>query len=571
MPTISVKRDLLFEAIGQSFTDEQFDELCFEFGIELDEVLQEKETPTSKEETVYKIEIPANRYDLLCLEGLSRSLATFLEKGTPIDYKLITPLKENIIKMQVLPNTETVRPFVVCAVLRNIKFTIQNYNHFIDLQDKLHQNLCRKRTLVAIGTHDLDTLRPPFRYDARRPVDIKFKPLNQTNEFTAPELMELYSKEGHLKPYLPIIQDKEFYPVIYDSADVLLSLPPIINGDHSKITLDTKNVFIECTATDLHKAEIVLDTMVTMFSQYCEPKFQVEAVEVSYANGKKVDEIYPKLHKRLETLDVENTNKRVGIDISAAEMAKLLRKMGLNTQVKSDRELSVEIPPTRSDVIHVCDLIEDVAISYGYNKIEKTVPKTNCFSAENELNKFSDLLRLEMAQCGYTEALTFTLCSRDDVAEKFGKTIESVPAVHLSNPKTIEFQIVRTSLLPGLLKTIACNRKMPLPLQLFEIADVVLNDSNAEVGARNERHLAAAYYNKHSGFEYIHGLLDRIMQLLEVGWKTGYSLKAIEDPMYFPGRCAEIHAKGKIIGTFGVLHPDVVTKFELNLDRKSVV
>jgi phenylalanyl-tRNA synthetase beta chain len=43
-------------------------------------VLQEKETPTSKEETVYKIEIPANRYDLLCLEGLSRSLATFLEK-----------------------------------------------------------------------------------------------------------------------------------------------------------------------------------------------------------------------------------------------------------------------------------------------------------------------------------------------------------------------------------------------------------------------------------------------------------------------------------------------------------
>ena len=100
-----------------------------------------------------------------------------------------------------------------------------------------------------------------------------------------------FKKEGHLKPYLPIIQDKEFYPVIYDSADVLLSLPPIINGDHSKITLDTKNVFIECTATDLHKAEIVLDTMVTMFSQYCEPKFQVEAVEVSYANGKKVNEI----------------------------------------------------------------------------------------------------------------------------------------------------------------------------------------------------------------------------------------------------------------------------------------
>lgn len=180
---------------------------------------------------------------------------------------------------------------------------------------------------------------------------------------------------------MPIIQDKEFYPVIYDSADVLLSLPPIINGDHSKITLNTRNVFIECTATDLHKAEIVLDTMVTMFSEYCEPKYQVEAVEVSYVKSGRV-EVYPKLHKRVESLDVSNTNQRVGIDIKASEMAVLLRKMSLKVDVKNENELNVEIPPTRSDIIHACDLIEDVAISYGYNNIKKTIPKTNCFSAE---------------------------------------------------------------------------------------------------------------------------------------------------------------------------------------------
>ena len=184
-----------------------------------------------------------------------------------------------------------------------------------------------------------------------------------------------------MKPYLPIIQDKEFYPVIYDSADVLLSLPPIINGDHSKITLNTKNVFIECTAIDLHKAEIVLDTIVTMFSQYCAPKFHVEAVQVNYLNSKRIEN-YPKLHQRVEELDVANTNLRVGINITAEQMAVLLRKMGLNTLVKTDNQLSVEIPPTRADIIHACDLIEDVAISYGYNNIKKTIPKTNCFSSE---------------------------------------------------------------------------------------------------------------------------------------------------------------------------------------------
>lgn len=79
------------------------------------------------------------------------------------------------------------------AVLRDITFTPESYNSFIDLQDKLHQNLCRKRSLVAIGTHDLDTLQGPFIYDARPPADIKFIPLNQTQEFTAAGIMELYA------------------------------------------------------------------------------------------------------------------------------------------------------------------------------------------------------------------------------------------------------------------------------------------------------------------------------------------------------------------------------------------
>lgn len=62
----------------------------------------------------------------------------------------------------------------------------------MDLQDKLHQNICRRRQLVAIGTHDLDTLEPPFRYEARPPNNIKFKPLNKSEEYTAAELMNVY-------------------------------------------------------------------------------------------------------------------------------------------------------------------------------------------------------------------------------------------------------------------------------------------------------------------------------------------------------------------------------------------
>lgn len=107
---------------------------------------------------------------------------------------------------------------------------------------------------------------------------------------------------------------------------------------------------------------------------------------------------------------------------------------------------------------------------------------------------------------------------------------------------------------------------MPLPIKIFEISDVVIKDDGSEVGARNERHICAVNCNKNAGFEVVHGLLDKIMLLLEVPWSksdSGYYLKAINDPTYFPGRCAEIICNGKQIGKIGVLHPNVLTKFEL--------
>ncbi|CAI8007642.1 Phenylalanine--tRNA ligase beta subunit, partial [Geodia barretti] len=191
MPTIAVPRDALFEALGKTYTDEEFDELCFDFGIELDEVTSEKEMliremgeekaeandQKASEQVIYKIDIPANRYDLLCMEGLVRGLLVFLRKIEAPVYKAVLPSRPH--RLLVKPATAQVRPFVVAAILRNIAFTQASYNSFIDLQDKLHQNIGRKRSLVAIGTHDLDTLKGPFTYEALPPEQIKFVPLNQ--------------------------------------------------------------------------------------------------------------------------------------------------------------------------------------------------------------------------------------------------------------------------------------------------------------------------------------------------------------------------------------------------------
>uniref|UniRef100_A0A803T908 Phenylalanine--tRNA ligase beta subunit n=1 Tax=Anolis carolinensis TaxID=28377 RepID=A0A803T908_ANOCA len=545
MPTVSVKRELLFQALGRSYTDEEFDELCFEFGLELDEITSEKEI-ISKEKgdgkaegasdvILFKIDVPANRYDLLCLEGLVRGLQVFKERIRAPRYKKITPPSGEIQKLVITEETVQVRPYAVAAVLRNITFDKDRYDSFIDLQEKLHQNICRKRSLVAIGTHDLDTVCGPFTYTAKPPSEIKFKPLNQDKEYTAAELMDLYRTDSHLRHYLHIIENEPQYPVIYDSNGVVLSMPPIINGDHSKISLNTKNVLIECTATDLTKAKIVLDILVAMFSEYCQKTFTAEAAEVLYPNGK--SHIFPELPYRREKIKPEIMNKKIGICETPSNLAKLLTRMCLKSHVIGNgNNIEVEIPPTRPDIIHACDIIEDAAIAYGYNNIQMTIPKTYTIANQLPLNKLTELLRQDLAAAGFTEALTFAL-------------------------------VARTTLLPGILKTVAANRKMPLPLKLFEISDIVVKDSTKDVGARNHRHLCAIYYNKNPGFEIIHGLLDRIMQLLDVSpsKENGYYIKASEDPAFFPGRCAEIFAKGRSIGNLGVLHPDVITKFELTM------
>jgi phenylalanyl-tRNA synthetase beta chain len=628
MPTVSVEKDLLFTHLGRTYTDESFDELCFEFGIELDEITSELEE-AQKSSTVklsaeqiaglsskilYKIDIPANRYDLLCVEGLSRALRIFLGDQDAPTYSLAQDEPATITVKK--GHTDIIRPFVVAAILKDVVFTPERYASFIDLQDQLHRNLCRQRTLVAIGTHDMDTVAGPYVYDARPPSDIEFVPLTPDDRsFNAKDLMEFYETDAtakHLKPYVPIIKDSPLYPVIVDAQNRVLSLPPIINGNHSKITLDTKNVFIECTATDLTKANIVLDTVITMFSEYCAKPFTCVPVQVQYEDdsGAIVDSyLTPTLSTRREQAKVEFCNSLIGIQLTAAEMQALCNKVQLGPAalLENDTILEVTVPPTRSDILHAVDIAEDIGIAYGYNNIVKRVPDTNTVGGEFPLNQVGDLLRDEIGRAGYTEVLTHGLCSIHDNFTALQCPVREDWAVSLSNPANVEYQVVRTTLLPGLLKTLQHNKSASFTngFKLFEISDVVVVDKShvlteTVVGAKNVRKLAAVYAGPTSGFEIIHGLVDRIMTLTEVAPEPEYiatSAKkaqgaeeekyrvsregwlytiaplpaegAHESKMYFTGRAAQIlltkpGSTDKIrLGTFGILHPLVLKHFDI--------
>ncbi|PKU60864.1 phenylalanine--tRNA ligase beta subunit, cytoplasmic [Dendrobium catenatum] len=587
MPTVSVGRDCLFQALGRSYTQEEFEELCFEFGIELDDVTTEKEIirkekhletevgGEDEEEVIYKIEVAANRYDLLCLEGIARALRIFIGKEEIPIYKFREIPRESMLQINVSKATSQIRPYVVGAVLRGVSFNRANYNSFIDLQDKLHQNICRKRTRVAIGTHDLDTIDTPFSYEALIPQDITFIPLKQVKSFRADELLEFYKSDLKLKKFLHIIENSPVYPVIYDRNRTVLSLPPIINSAHSALSLRTKNVFIECTATDLTKAKIVLNTMVTMFSEYCDSKFEVEPVEVVYPDDRQFEDctsegifkgknIYPDLAVTVMDIPLSVITCPIGVTLGVAEVIPLLNKMQLHAKEKlvtGNNVITVHVPPTRSDILHPCDVMEDVAIAYGYDKIPRTKPK--CIGGQQPLNVFSDKIRGEVSSAGYMEVLTWLLCSHEENFAMVKRKDDGAKAVTIENPRSSEFEVVRTSLLPGLLKTLKHNIDHRRPIKIFEVGDVVCLDGTRDVGASNNRRLAALYCNVTSGFEEILGLVMRIMQVVRKPHEPANDnfIRPSNEPEFFPNRQCYIIFKDKQIGAFGVVHPEVLEKF----------
>ena len=231
--------------------------------------------------------------------------------------------------------------------------------------------------------------------------------------------------------------------------------------------------------------------------------------------------------------------------------------MSLKVELSPDDtdKVLVSVPPMRPDILHQCDIMEDAAIAYGFNNLPHTFPATSTVAQPLAVSKISDIIRHEWAYAGWVEVLPLILvrpyrsfpsvrpnsqtrvysiqCSHEENFAWLNTPDDHQTAIKIANPKTLEFQVVRTSLLQGLLKTIRENRSHALPLRIFETSDVVFKDPARERQARNVRHAAAVWCNKTAGFEIVHGLLDRAMAMLEVphipggqpSAPTGYYIK----------------------------------------------
>ncbi|CRG99916.1 phenylalanine--tRNA ligase beta subunit, putative [Plasmodium relictum] len=603
MPTISVYEEELIEKIGENISEIKLKDLCFDFGLEIDEV------EYKNDKKIYKIEVPANRYDLICIEGLGRSLKNFLGKFESINYELLNNdkdlcLKENQI-IRVNESVDERRGYVVGCILKNMNIKENVYNNIIELQEKLHHNIGKKRSILAIGIHDYDKIKFPLEYKFEEKEKINFIPLNEKKNLNGSNLLNFYEDNFNLKPYLKIIKDLEKYPVIVDADDKIISLPPIINCDHTKITLNTKNIFIECTAIDKNKAEIALNILCSMLSEYCTPKYSIYSIVVKYNEKHQLEKgnsyLYPIFQKKMLKCDIDYVRKLSGIsNITVESIEKLLKKMMIPIKIIDEFFFIIEIPFYRSDIMHCCDIIEDIAIAYGYGNI---LHQYNEFAKKNLLNTCSDLFKNVLVECGYSEVMTNTLLSKKenydymlrnhmnyDVKINIEEYNPLAPPVQILNSKTSEYEIVRTSLIVNLLKFLSANKHRELPLRFFEIGDVAYTSYNTtDTNAINKRHLSIIFADKFTaGLEELHGILETVLkefnlfsdykieekkkENIYVRSDIFYKLVPKKDSSFLNERIVDIilYPFNLKFGVLGIIHPKVLENFTIDIPVSTI-
>lgn len=482
-----------------------------------------------------------NRTDLLTLEGTARAARAFLDlKPGLAQYKVEKPRTE----LKVDPSVASVRPYAALCFVRGVPFDDAYVKAVIDAQEKLTLSPGRKRRKIAIGIHDAQGVTGPFTYTAVGPKDKPFVPLNESSPKTPEQIMATHPKGleyGHLLP-------KGKYPVFLDSTGQVLSLPPVINAQRTAVTAATRDVLVDVTGTDLASVKATIALLATGFA---ERGGAIEGVTVHDASGSWVA---PDLKPFERVVHADDVARLLGRAFTGDEAAACLRRMG-HDATAFDNKVQVRSPAWRFDLFHEVDVIEDVAIGFGYDRLPRDLPRAATFGGKLPLQGLEDAARAALTGHGWHEAKTLTLSDPKAQWRNWGEP--DGQAVQLLNPVLEEQTVLRTRLVPSLLGVLAANRHRSLPQSLFEAGYVVQPDGK---GAwPNRLHLAGVQLSAKAGLADAKGLVLALLRDL----RLQAAIEPDDRAGFVKGRQGKVVAAGRTVGHFGELHPDTILAFGL--------
>ena len=545
-------------------------------GVKYDSKDWEKRMPSigcvveENDEEGIEIEIFPDRTDLLSHETISRAARAFLNS---LNDSPNLEIKQGEITLEVDKSLQNLRPVILGAVVRGVD-NGTNYREkddfiqsLMDHQEKLHLTLGRKRKFASIGVHDLSQLSPPFKVIS---VDKKYKftPLAEEKEMSIEDILKSHPKG---KEYAHLMSELKEYPVIIDAEDRVLSFPPIINGDHTTVNEQTRDFFIDVTGWDERSCEACL---LLICLSLAERGGVIESIQIKNWDQEllSVPRGDSKSHKVPDRL-IRNI---LGIELSKTEIADSIKKMGgelIETRtvtngpdkiekwadcIVGEKEHVISMPRWRNDIMHPVDIVEDIAIGYGYDNLPEQLSAVHLDAIPLPSSNLKRRISSSLCALGLQETQSLTLSNKRDQFERV-RWIEENKSTIISNPITKEHTMLRQYILPSLLNLLAANRHHELPQRVHELGDVVRD-------SENKTRLSWACAEVGGGFSASKGIASSLLRdlganLSEVKWE---GINQEEGP-WIKGRGARVIIGETEVGQIGEIDPKVSFEFGLKV------
>lgn len=498
--------------------------------------------------TAIRLDLLAARPDLFDIGGLARALRGYLGEVRGLPQYTTAPSGWSVAIDPAM--ADHARPYIRCAVVHMPPLDDVQLATIMKMQENLHWGVGRDRKLASIGVYDLDTLTGPIRYTSIDPIATTFEPLGCPGQaMNGKQVLEDHPKGP---AYAGLLEGCARYPSLIDANDQILSMPPVINSESTKVRVGTAKLFVDVTGPS---QAAVANSLRMLVSSLIELGGTAYSVEVSDGTTTLVT---PELAPKTCMVSLSKARTWLGLPLDAESLTDCFERMRLDVTPLDDDEFDITYPAFRSDIRHMVDLLEDLAIGFGYENIVPALIPTMTVGKPRAEEVVSGQARQALLGLGFAEVMSLPMTTE---ADHFDKLRLAVPAryVRVANPKLKALTVVRSHLMGGVMNALAANKRRAMPVQLFELDNCLSLDDAGLNGVREERRLCVAVMGPDAGYAQVRSMLDAILRELDIEAKV-YPTK---HESFVPGRVAGFSA-GDVEGRLGEIHPEALIAFGLD-------
>ncbi len=554
MPTIEVKRSDLEALLGKQINADSLLALLPLVKGELKEWTEE----------LLKIELnDSNRPDLWSPEGIARQIRIHT-KGVSDPYPFFSQQAKQ--KITVSKAVMAIRPYLGGFLVHGLTITESVLTQLIQSQEKLADIYGQKRKALSIGLYSFAKIVFPVSYTVADRDTTRFTPLGFDTPMTLSEILKSHPKGI---AFGEILKGHTNVPILKDANNQILSFPPIINSrEIGEVRVGDTDLLVEVTGTNLKQVMLAVNIFACNLSDrggVIEPlniEFPEETLKMPCDFSKPTQ------------VALSDFERALGEPISREEAVSYLTSYGYrvayvdNVSTHNVGTITAVAGATRDDIMHPIDIVEDFAISRGYETFIPTLPKTATIGSRSAASKKSARLTEAMIGFGFEEVLSNLLSSREEQCDFMGgHALQNFPegqVVLIENPMTERYAIPRSWILPSLLRVEGSSSKAYYPHRLFEIGETARMSPSGDA-CKTALHLGAMISHAEANFSELHAVLSALFHTLSMQVR----LVPISHPTFIPGQTGAIfigdQGVGQEIGWIGEIHPEVLTRWKIRV------